>query len=290
MNRTDIKKHKVLYKDKLGFDINSTFGIEIEFEKVKLDVMKKLIGEELVDWKVVDEFTVTEFGVGGEVVSPILVNNKKSFDEINRVCELMKSVGAKSTDFTATHIHVGSNILNSDFNNWFNLMKLWVCFENIIYNYSLVGKSRLRNNIFDWAVPFTCDISEFRERVFLDYNSSKLKDFVYNNESTLGLNFYKSFFLQSSLNDTVEFRSMNSTFDPVIIQNGINMFTRMMMYSSSSEFDSEYIDYRIERLKNGHYKKFNYNDLCKFSEMIFNDKDEILSFTKINLDNKSLKR
>ena len=67
----------------------------------------------------------------------------------------------------------------------------------------------------------------------------------------------------------------NGTIDPIVVQNEINLFCNLLL-SSRKDIDIEYLDYRIEDLKNKRtslemYININLDDAIIFSDIIFDD-------------------
>lgn len=60
--------------------------------------------------------------------------------------------------------------------------------------------------------------------------------------------------------NTIEVRCPNGTVNPVIWQNNINFFAKLFLYCSGNNFDIEFINYKLDYLKDGiiHY---DYNDI-----------------------------
>ena len=75
---------------------------------------------------------------------------------------------------------------------------------------------------------------------------------------------------------TLEFRCPNGTFNPTIWQNNVNLFVKMMKYSSSSKFDKEYIDKRIKPICINEANKIYLEDALELADLIFdNNLDKI---------------
>ena len=67
----------------------------------------------------------------------------------------------------------------------------------------------------------------------------------------------------------------NGTIDPIVVQNEINLFCSLLL-SAKKDIDIEYLDYRIEDLKNKRtslemYRNINLDDAIIFSDIIFDD-------------------
>ena len=135
----EIDEVPFVYRDKLNINSKDKFGIEIEFEKALYYDVKKNLNKikGLKKWCLHYESTVQEsFGVGGEVVSPILHNTKKNWLNIKKVCAFLKEKGAIAGEHTGGHIHFDQKILSDNPKYILNLLKIWTCYEHIIYPFS----------------------------------------------------------------------------------------------------------------------------------------------------------
>lgn len=155
-----------------------TYGIEIEFEGISIEsVAKRLKDDNLSSWKVVSDISVTENNnIGGEIVSGILTNDSADFEEIRIVCNILEKNGAYISNYTGGHIHVGAHILESEINNFKNLLKIWIAFENVIYRFAWCDSSNIRAYYKSSASPFSCQYNEMVNKI----NDIKTFDDLYN--------------------------------------------------------------------------------------------------------------
>lgn len=73
--------------------------------------------------------------------------------------------------------------------------------------------------------------------------------------------------------NTIEFRSPNGTLEPVIWQNNINFFTKMLIYCKSGDFDEDIVEKRLE---------FNNQDLYLYRQIFLT---QALELTDLIFDN-----
>ena len=86
--------------------------------------------------------------------------------------------------------------------------------------------------------------------------------------------------LDTKGNNTVEYRAYNGTTEEIIIQNYINLSTKMMLAPSKNLIDEEFLDYKIEKLLSYNdklaydeteYYKVCLNDSLEFADMVFDN-------------------
>ena len=88
----------------------------------------------------------------------------------------------------------------------------------------------------------------------------------------------------SCKNETIEVRTFNSTTNPVIIQNDINLLLNMINQIVNNDIDIDLLDYRFSEYDRSFYVKEKYSDLniedaIEFSDLVFKesiDKDYFL--------------
>ena len=116
MNIDDIKDIKIEYRDKLDINPNTTIGIEIEFQKAFVNLINMKLKRKVdTDWIAKYDATVSSCAMmvlyGGEINSPILRNNEKSWKELKTVCEILDKKNAQITEKCGGHIHIGADYL-----------------------------------------------------------------------------------------------------------------------------------------------------------------------------------
>ena len=71
---------------------------------------------------------------------------------------------------------------------------------------------------------------------------------------------------------TLEFRCPNASFNPIIWQNNVNLFFKMLRYASSSKFNGDFINEKINKLDSGViYDEINVNDALELCDLIFDN-------------------
>lgn len=274
---------------KLDISSKETFGIEIEFENVNLETIRN-IGK----WALKVDDTVTYYdktkAIGGELVSPIFVNNEENWIDINKKCNMLIKKDAVVTQKTGSHVHIGSQILEDNPDNIRRLLKQWELFENIIYYFSYGMDSRHRVKIDSFAAPIGKKLYYIRNSKKGYSQFKHCRDWLqfFNKQQFnkhCGINFrnYKGF--ETDDKNTIEIRCANGTLNPTIWQNNINTFMKFMMSCREENCDEEQIDYLLDQKD---YIDYNLNsflllDIDKailFSDMMFDRDIDKLMFLK----------
>lgn len=229
--------------DSASYDIHcvlggstATFGIEIEFVgdlqkvadalfEVGLATSPKVSDSNRpVGWTVKEDTSVKP--AGGEVVSPILVDVPDSWKELDRVCALLKELGAVVNSSCGLHIHYGADRLDDDVANFLRLYLLNRAFEDLLYRLASAGGTRVhRGTGYNEPIskrsysPYVGSVKAFTTRI-------EASPFDALNFSNVGTS-----------KNTIEFRYPNGTLDPVQIQALAVLFCGMVEASRRSDLD-----------------------------------------------------
>lgn len=268
----------LVYRDTLGLSKEMTFGIEIEFEKLPLDKVKKFFeksGFEKDGWKTKTESRISP---GGEINSPIMTDSKEYWETLKIICNYLRKGEAETFD-SGGHIHVGAHTLGYGANNLINLLWLYATYEHVLYRFGYGDKLSARPLISTYAKHVRMDIlatlksKDIARGVNDDYSifSSRSQGVNFCNVSRIGQEKFVK-------DNTVEFRFPNGTINNVIWQNNINTVTKLLMTASNSNLDIDFLKYRIgeQRITPSSYKEICLRDALDFVDIVFdNNLDKI---------------
>lgn len=273
----DLRKYKISYLDKLSDQLDKyKFGIEIEFNNSDLEELSKLFNKNELNsylnlnsfnsdfkfdkWCISYETAVSNkirkinlsgFNgfetccFGGEVISPILGNDIESFKNLKQICELLKESNAEIGNRCGLHYHVGIEHFNGDINKYNNFIKLWILFENVFYRIGCGEKNYIREGCDEFFAP--------ARHILLDsfnYHTDDLEVFLnympkYKRRAIKFCNLYGDRFSKN----TIENRVSNSSINPVIIQNGLNVYLNTINKGVTGDFNIDKIDYLVNKMK-----------------------------------------
>lgn len=286
----EIKYYYINYREILNLPSNVTFGMEIEFEKSYLKTIEYLIDKELnIEnsnncWISKEESTTmgnTKIG-GGEVCTPIMTDNSNSWNDLLRAINILQMCNAESLNRSASHIHIGAHVLSST--DWFNLFKIWMLYEKIIFRFSYGEKLKPRSEIYDYSFPLS---DKFNFYLFRNEQIKSIRDFYLNsrnwslNLSNIRLESYNNHTFANR--NTIEVRCPNGTLNPIIWQNNVNFFTKLILYAKKCDLD--FINDKLNHYKDkdGNFKLYNkiyLNDALQLCDMIFDNNLDKVNFLK----------
>lgn len=270
-----IDKYYLSLRDKLGLDKNITIGVELEFEKaVKSKIIKKIDQEFPGDiWKIKEERTVPK---GAEINSPILTDTKENWEDLKKIC-LIISQFAKIGMHSGGHVHIGTQTLGSDRNSWINFLKIWSVYENIIFRFSYGNYITGRKTLYEYAMPMAKSFWHYYEKFVSEKTILQAMISIIGDNRHQAVNFRKvkdNMYEKYCQDNTIEFRCPNGTLNPIIWQNNVNLFARLLCYSKSSLFNNDIIDNRHNINQNDYNLLKWYNEIyleqaLEFADMIY---------------------
>ena len=294
-SRTDLHKlfdlinsSELGLRNRLNIDEFVTFGMEIESEKANVkrieDSVKKLCTKEA--WSVGMDMSLDK---GVEVKSPIMIDEEDSWKDVNNVCTTMKKDSTIRYN-AGGHVHIGSQILGDDLESWINFIRLWGVYENIIFRFSSGEFLTHRPHAYRYAEPVAREFLEKynslnpKEKTlyFLlhDFECREDRDFAINLSNVVCSN-------PGSVQqrNTIEFRCPNGTLNPVIWQNNVNFFVKMLNYSKNQKYDSDKIDRRYRSIRNKNFQLEDYseiyvNQMLELCDLVFDNNLDKIYFLK----------
>ena len=267
----NIDKQYIEYRNTLNLNNSVTFGVEIEFEKAKLrNVVKALnLLDDYNDWYFETEKSISlsnEYFIGGtiynpcaveanlgnskikggEIISPVLKDNIKTWNDLKSICIKLKQEGAVAGPLTGSHIHLGTQILGKKEKAWHNLIILWLLYEKVIFRYSYGESTTYRHKIRMYAEPLSAMLNYYKDVIY----KKKTKDIIeflpeIIETKSYALDFKKTKKPKYSENNTIEIRCPNGTLEHIIWQNNINFFAKLFLCAKNNDFNLEVIEKRL---------------------------------------------
>ena len=214
------------------------FGVEIEFvfpdSETDVDSALSIIAEDLYDagltrstyqedyhasksagyndqhqggWSFESDCTVA-----GEIVSPIMYDEKETWDNLALVCEIVKRQGGTVNFSAGSHVHVGSP--ETSIGTVKELLGMSKQYEDVLYRVS----SRPGHQHRSLGYCHTADPDE-------DIHYENVSDLAYDQSREQNINVTEA---RGTGKDHVEFRMWDGTLDPAVMQQQIKMSCAMM--------------------------------------------------------------
>lgn len=258
----ELSQFYIAYRPSLNLDELKKFGLEIEYEEALQSQVTKALADLYKNnflkkqdtlWLNKTDSSVhkqTPTGLyGGEINSPILQDSLLTWSEIVIITNILKQLGAVSTAKTSLHIHVDQSILGTNITTWLNFIKLWIIYEPIIYRFCY-GEYPTNRNALEKYFAFSKDYYLIQLKSFgletcssLDTLLTRIKKGKY-----FGINFENvNWSYTNDKKNTIELRIPNGTFEPIIIQNTVYFFIKLLI--SASKLSPDLLNQRISTLR-----------------------------------------
>lgn len=282
-----IENFDLVYRDSLGLSDDVSFGVEIEFEGTDEDLVDEYIEKNFKAWIMLGD---TSLKSGGEVISPVLYDDIKTWKALKDICNFLKENNADTFHNAAGHIHIGAPILGENIDNWKNFLKTYILYENILFRFLYGDKIGPRKRITDFAEPISLYLYSNMDKILNSRNIYHLKEFLPSFDKKKAINFKNVMFYDINnfyKKNTIEFRSPNATIEEVIWQNNINVLVKLLL--SASKIDQDFLDYKLnKKMFVSDFDMYNKIDLqtsLEFADLIFQNNLDKLYFLRQYIKN-----
>lgn len=279
--RKEIKNASLPYRTKLGLSFTDTIGVEIEYENLSRDIVDRYIIHNHRGYISDSDETVE---TGGEIDSPILVDKKEDWDELQEICFFLTENGVVTSRNAGGHIHIGSHILKNNYIYWRQFIKTYMLYEKDLLEFFKGEYSEMRLLAGRCAEPIAKFLYQDLEKLNSIHSFSDMYDEIFLQDRNVAVNFkkIKRGVYKPYPGSTLEFRSPNGTSKEIIWQNNINTAAKLLKAPGKELIDEDYLDYR---LREGLPTKPSLANALELVDTIFdNNLDKIYFLKQYNKD------
>ena len=271
-----INNYDLGFRKNLGLDKNDTFGMELEFSTENLEKVKE---------KVIDKFGNSDWGFVKvdlalkkvyEISSDKMIDDYDCWKSLDLCCNILRDNSFINNN-CGGHVHVGTQALGKDYKSFFKFVLLWGVNENIIYRFCYGNYLTNRKDIIEYAKPVYSDFWNDYFK-FIVRDDWKIEDLYwrFGRARNNGVNFQKATGAWGKGISTIEFRCPNASLDPVIWQNNVNLFVKLLNKCKDLEIDEQLLKRR--KRKNGRkiynidfYGEIFLEQALEFCDMVFDN-------------------
>ena len=248
-----LRNSEITYKNILNLPKNLTFGIEIEYEKLKLIQAGRLLDKlkdnnpNLKGWINKCEVDICETNkynekMNGEISTPILTDKKENWESLKEVLTMLNNNGAIITDVCGGHVNIGIHILENNIDYYKNMILLWLLYSDYIRKFSFGEFKSLRKfgKLYFQSFDKNLVLCELEKEIKSIY---ELDSSFFDKHHELYL--HRLYGDRIYRDDRIEFRLPNGSLSPSIWQNYVNFFAHFIL-SCKKELDREKIIYDIK--------------------------------------------
>lgn len=269
-----LMNYEMEYRNSLNLPEKMTFGCEIEVENI---TKKPEFDNNLSKWIVKPDITLEK---GCEVTSPIMCDEKKWWNDLRKVCSILKNQKRINFINSGGHVHVGAHILKYDYVSLLKFLKMIINYENILFHFSAGIDTAVRREGGTYAKPIASKLLNI-----VPYDDGYTYNSLINELKRMGRFLSVNFLnvklqgVNNSDRNTIEFRMPNGTVEEVIWQNNINAFCKML-FVATTEIDENILNNYDNNISDSMYY-YNIIDLKKsieFVDLIFNNNLDKINF------------
>lgn len=292
-----LSSFSLYYQNTLYLDSSLSFGLEIEFVSMMLQlIINYIITEKKDEWNAKPEeqeiITFLRDGIlyGGEVTTPKSYDRKECWESIKDILLFLKSHGAIINDYCGGHIHMGKNILEENLLYLERVIKLWIVFEDVIIRFGNQLSSGGRK--YQSHAARICGPSLY---CFLDYHTKSLNYKHFSREISryrLSSLSFRDFFRDDG---TIEFRNPDGTLDILLWQVRVLFFGHFLLSVKNEANDFDMIERMIRSYNAEHYTfqncaKLQLDKALTLADFIFDNNLDKAFFLKTYMKDESLIR
>jgi len=293
-NRSDLKDFYIPYRKTLGLPSYATFGLEIEtkMKGYNSNYIKKACDNNSASkflnkkkapkiWRATEEINNTI-----EIVSDVLTDNEGSWNDLDKTLTFLNKNGAYNDGGCASHIHAGLGIIGNDADKWKLFLKLWATYEDEIirftngeYYFDRKEMDRYSNRVKEYLFNSLKSNELLNKNLFPSYLCMKDTSISFTIEKILRLDLSKE---DKCFNKykTIEFRCPAYTINKIIWQENVNFLLKMMLAVADDNFDSDLLDYRLDKEFEGHITTFTDDKAFELCDLVFSDDYDKICFLR----------
>lgn len=274
--RKEIKTSTLPYREHLGFDFTDTFGVEIEYENLSRDIVDRYILKNHRSYISDSDDTII---IGGEIDSPILVDKKEDWNELQEICYFLAENNAVTNQKAGGHIHIGSHILKNNLIYWQQFLKTYMLYEKELLEFFKGEEKEMRSSVDKYAKAIANILYKDLDKLNDTFCFSDLYDEIFLKDRNIAVNFknIKRCVDKPYSGSTIEFRSPNGTSKEIIWQNNINTAVKLFKAPVKGIIDEEYLDYKLNK---GLEEEATYSNALELIDMIFDNNLDKIYFLK----------
>lgn len=271
-----IETYYLEYRNSLNLPEDVTFGVEIEYEGISKLLTDSYIKNNLPKWNSKPDGSLCS---GGEITSPIMIDSPEYWKQLKLVCDYLSRKRAIMSNNAGGHIHIGARILDDDVDIWKIFIKLYICYENVLFRFLYGDKVNGRKDLLKYASPVADILYGELDSINHACSMIDLVDIfhIYNRYLALNLVNVQYNNLYESYKNTIEFRNPNATSEATIVQNNINAVAKLCVAARNKVVDEEFLNYKIKHefhsyRGNEHlYSTINLKNVLEFVDLIFDN-------------------
>lgn len=246
------------YRSILTIPKHINFGIELEMEDVDMihvyNQVRSTLGN---NWNINKDDSL-KLQRSAEIVSPVLQNTKDTWILIRKMGELLDKINP-TYNKCSFQVNFDGSLLPKE-EDRIRFLKLYALYEDIIYRFSKGEDEEYRDSLETYAGPIILTLKGL-------VNDPRCAIEMFSNNKRYGIIF------KTQKKDLIEFRTPNSTSNPILMQNYITTFYYLLKFATSNKYPKKEVDEYIDRYMKIYilesYERCNEEKAIQFADRIF---------------------
>ena len=246
------------YRSILTLPKDVNFGIELEMEDVDMinvyNQVRSTLGN---NWNINKDDSLKPLR-SAEIVSPVLQNTKDTWILIRKMGELLDKMNP-TYNKCSFQVNFDGSLLPKE-EDRIRFLKLYAMYEDIIYRFSKGEDEEYRESLETYASPIILTLKGL-------VNDPRCAIEMFSNNKRYGIIF------KTQKKDLIEFRTPNSTSNPILMQNYITTFYYLLKFATSNKYPKKEVDEYIDRYMKIYilesYERCYEEKAIQFADMIF---------------------
>ena len=237
-------------------------------------------GGDYTKWLFTHDSTIMQNQKGVEVISPISLLNPIFLNELEIVCQFLKKYEGYIDECCSAHIHFDFRIFHKHLDALKKFILIMAYYEPELNRFFAGEQEEIRlmgERGFAQSINKILSILDSRNCIFEKNDFEEFIEEIKELNRFYALNFSNAKLINILSRNTVELRSPNGSLNPVILENNIYTFLKIVEYSLyNSEWQPLYAKWKY--LQNERNRKPDQGRARTLSRTIFQEKEDLKYF------------
>ena len=287
---SDINKTPLKYRSILNTSDKIYFGNEIEVDNLdeeKTNMIVDILNNRYLYSSYDYFYAPKETTCDSEIATPPLTNTEYNWKLFLKAYDMISGNGGRATENTSSHIHVSSDLINTN-KKLITFLKIVFTFEDIIFKFGYGYLNEPRKYILADTQPvyaallnpeyINSYIEALNTSTNLNNHLTHLK--THNRLDYINFKYFNinKFLITKKEEDHIEFRNFNGTVYPEIAQNNINLALNIIDAINEDRIDIDLLNslYELEYAHKKYYIKIIKNSALFFYKDSYPEYNKLL--------------
>ena len=278
-----VENYNLIYRDELGLPDDLIFKVGIKYDYMMEQPMNKFIKHSL------QKRVAHNGGTEGMLTIYPMWDEPKTWEILEEKCESLIKRNLQNIDMFSNpndYIKIGVGFFGNDVGAWRKFLKIYALYDHVMARFICEDRMGFIKQLCQLTINDTLR-TLVREITDIDDIKCLLTDKYFDALVFKGINFDE--LTNESEENMITFKSLNAWTDPIIWQNNINAYAKIMISAKQKLVDEEFLDYKLQDLfqkyathetHNYLYSSVNIKDVMEFVDIVFDNNLDKVYFLK----------